>query len=248
MQTIFFSDWGNIEYGKAWNLQERWLQEGLAQKREFNDTPAELRPAEPATHHELVFCTHPSVYTLGKSGHMENLLVNDSRLKELGVSFYKTNRGGDITFHGPGQIVGYPLFDLEKFFTDLGRYMRSLEEIIIHVISHYGLRGERLPGATGVWLDADVPGRARKICAMGVRCSRWMTIHGFALNVNTDLRYFDYIVPCGIEDKGVTSLKKELGHEVDEGEVQQLLKAEFGRVFNAVLSEQTTATVLSGVS
>lgn len=238
MQTIYYSNWGTIEYGKAWEQQEDLLKEALEQKRFFKDTPEDLRPPAPPTKHHLIFCTHPAVYTLGKSGKIEHLLVNEDRMKALEVSFYKTNRGGDITFHGPGQIVGYPVFDLEKIFTDLGKYMRSLEEIMIRVLAHYGLSGERLPGATGVWLDAAVPGKARKICAMGVRCSRWMTMHGFALNVNTDLRYFDYIVPCGIEDKGVTSLQKELGYQVDEDEVRELLKAEFGKVFEAIINTE----------
>src|SRR5690606_19392472 len=137
-----------------------------------------------------------------------NLLINDNRLHELGATFFKTNRGGDITYHGPGQIVGYPILDLEQFFTDLGKYMRSLEEVIINAIAYYGIEAGRLPGSTGVWLDADNPSKARKICAMGVRCSRWITMHGFALNVNTDMRFFDYIVPCGIGDKAVTSMQK----------------------------------------
>jgi lipoyl(octanoyl) transferase len=166
---------------------------------------------------------------------MENLLVNDARLKELNVSFYKSNRGGDITYHGPGQIVGYPILDLELFYTDLGKYMRSLEEAIILTLKHYGIEGGRLAGSTGVWLDADVPGKARKICAMGVRCSRWVTMHGFAFNINTDLKYFDYIVPCGITDKSVTSLEKELGIKVDEEEVKAILQREFGKVFQAAI-------------
>jgi lipoyl(octanoyl) transferase len=167
---------------------------------------------------------------------MENLLVNDTRLKQLGVSFYKTNRGGDITYHGPGQIVGYPMLDLEKFYTDLGRYMRALEEVIIRTIAHYGIKGDRLQGATGVWLDVEDPRRARKICAMGVRCSRWLTMHGFALNANTDLNYFGYIVPCGIGDKGVTSIQKETGHPVDESELKQILIKEFAIVFDCKLA------------
>ena len=235
MQTVSFHDWGTIEYGKAWEQQEEILKENLEIKRAYNSLPEDNRPAEALTQHQLLFCNHPSVYTIGKSGHMENLLVNDTRLKELNVSFYKTNRGGDITFHGPGQIVGYPIIDLEKFFTDLGKYMRSLEEVIIHTIAHYGIVGGRLPGSTGVWLDADNPTKARKICAMGVRCSRWITMHGFALNVNTDLRYFDYIVPCGIVDKGVTSMQKELGYAVDEAEVKHLLKQDFEQVFGTTL-------------
>jgi lipoyl(octanoyl) transferase len=159
--------------------------------------------------------------------------VNDTRLKELNVSFFKTNRGGDITYHGPGQIVGYPILDLEQYETDLGKYMRNLEEVVIRMLATYGIESGRLQGSTGVWLDADVPGRARKICAMGVRCSRWVTMHGFALNVNTDLRYFGYIVPCGITDKAVTSMNKELGQEVDEQEVKERLIEQFEAVFQS---------------
>lgn len=246
METILFTDWGLIEYGEAWERQEAILQQNLQIKATFNNTPIEERVGQPATRHELFFCTHPAVYTIGKSGAMANLLVNDSRLKELGASFYKTNRGGDITYHGPGQIVGYPIIDLEKFFTDLGKYMRSLEEAIIRTIGHYGLKGERLPGSTGVWLDVGVPGKERKICAMGVRCSRWMTMHGFALNVNTDMRYFDYIVPCGIGDKGVTSMQKELGQEVDEAAVRDLIIANFADVFEAsILTADSLQTVIA---
>ena len=175
---------------------------------------------------------------------MENLLVNDSRLAEMGASFFKTNRGGDITYHGPGQIVGYPILDLEQFFTDLGRYMRCLEEAIINTLTHYNIVSGRLKGSTGVWLDAENPAKARKICAMGVRCSRWMTMHGFALNVNTDLRFFDYIVPCGIVDKQVTSMQKELGRIVDEQEVKDILKTEFGKAFDAeILPENVPSYV-----
>lgn len=233
MQTIFFQDLQSIEYGEAWKIQEGLMQSGLDAKFKWHNTPEAERPASKGTTNHLILCAHPPVYTLGKSGHMENLLVNDSRLKELNVAFYKTNRGGDITYHGPGQIVGYPVLDLELFFTDLGKYMRSLEEVIIRTLAAYGIKGDRLPGATGVWLDPAEPSRARKICAMGVRCSRWITIHGFALNVNTELRYFDYIVPCGISDKAVTSMQKELGYDVNEEEVKVLLKTEFAEVFNA---------------
>lgn len=231
MQTVHFSDLGLIEYGEAWQMQEAMLQRGVQAKAEWYANAETERTAAPATTDHLLFCEHPHVYTLGKSGSMENLLVNDSRLKELNVSFYKTNRGGDITYHGPGQIVAYPVLDLEHFYTDLGKYMRNLEEAVIRTIAHYGLVGDRLPGATGVWLDADVPGKARKICAMGVRCSRWITIHGLALNVNTDMRYFDYIVPCGISDKRVTSIEQELGRPVDMNEAKQILKDELGKVF-----------------
>lgn len=235
MQTILFQDLGKIAYDTAWDYQEQLLQANLRIKSaRYNSQDVSLAPEEETQHH-LLFCEHPHVYTLGKSGHMENLLVNDARLKELNVSFYKTNRGGDITYHGPGQIVGYPILDLEHFETDLGKYMRNLEEVIIRTVAHYGIEAGRLPGATGVWLDADVKGRARKICAMGVRCSRWVTMHGFALNVNTDLRYFGYIVPCGITDKSVTSIQQELGKQVDEQEVKNILRHEFSEVFNAVV-------------
>lgn len=233
MNTIHFHDLGTIEYGDAWNLQEGLMKEALDAKASFYNTQNPANTDKAVTAHHLIFCTHPHVYTLGKSGHMENLLVNDRRLKELNITFYKTNRGGDITYHGPGQIVGYPVLDLEWFFTDLGKYMRSLEEVIIRTLTHYGITAGRLPGSTGVWLDPDHLAKARKICAMGVRCSRWVTIHGFALNVNTDLQYFNYIVPCGISDKAVTSMERELGKKVDEAEVKRLLRQEFAIVFGA---------------
>ncbi len=242
MRTVLFKDLGRIAYDKAWDYQEGLLQENLRIKAARFSTPDISLPLEDTQHH-LLFCEHPHVYTLGKSGHIENLLVNDSRLKELSVSFFKTNRGGDITYHGPGQIVGYPILDLEHFVTDLGKYMRNLEEVIIRTIAHYGIEGDRLPGATGVWLDAGVKGKARKICAMGVRCSRWVTMHGFALNVNTDLQYFNHIVPCGITDKSVTSIQKELGRNVDEAEVKEIIKKEFGEVFEAVVVAEAAETL-----
>ena len=229
-KLVFYHDLGNIEYGRAWDLQDVFMQENLRKKSAWFSSADTERKAELDTINYFLFCEHPHVYTIGKSGHMENLLVNDTRLKELNVSFYKTNRGGDITYHGTGQIVGYPILDLEHFFTDLGKYMRCLEEVVIKVIAHYGIAGDRLPGSTGVWLEPGTP-RARKICAMGVRSSRWVTMHGFALNVNTDLKYFDYIVPCGITDKSVTSISKELGRTVDEQEVKDLILKEFDEVF-----------------
>ncbi len=234
MKKILFRDLGKVAYDLAWDYQENLLQENLRVKAARFNNPDVTLPLENTQHH-LLFCEHPHVYTLGKSGHMENLLVNDRRLQELKVSFFKTNRGGDITYHGPGQVVGYPILDLEHFVTDLGKYMRNLEEVIIRTLAHYGIEGGRLPGSTGVWLDAEVQGKARKICAMGVRCSRWVTMHGFALNVNTDLRYFDYIVPCGITDKSVTSIQKELGRDVPEEEVKALIRKEFSEVFDAVV-------------
>jgi lipoyl(octanoyl) transferase len=231
MKQVYFRDLGNIEYGEAWQLQERLMKQGLEIKSSWFNDPNAPRPEDMGIKNHLLFCEHPHVYTLGKSGHLENLLLNDTRLAELNVAFYNTNRGGDITYHGPGQIVGYPVLDLEQFFTDLGRYMRNLEEVIIRTLAYYGVIASRLPGAVGVWIDPDNDLKARKICAMGVRSSRWMTIHGFALNVNTDMKYFDYIVPCGISDKKVTSLERELGRIVNENEVKELLKKEFSAVF-----------------
>lgn len=230
MKEIAYRDWGMIEYGEAWERQEAYLKRAL-------DIKAKRFTGDGFTENDIIknylfICRHPHVYTLGKSGAMENLLVNDERLKLLDVSFYKTNRGGDITYHGPGQMVAYPVLDLEQFYTDLGKYMRSLEEVIIRTIGEYGITGGRLEGSTGVWLDADDTNRARKICAMGVRCSRWITMHGLALNINTDLNYFNHIVPCGIVDKGVTSLQKELNYAVDEKDVQDHFLHHFADVFN----------------
>ena len=233
METIFFQDLGKVAYNVAWDYQETLMQANLDAKSKWYSSADLEKEEAPDTINHLLFCEHPHVYTLGKSGHMENLLINNARLQELNVSFFKTNRGGDITYHGPGQIVGYPILDLERFFTDLGKYMRSLEEVIIRTLAHYGIVAGRLPGSTGVWLDAEDKGKARKICAMGVRCSRWVTMHGFALNVNTDLNYFNYIVPCGITDKSVTSIQRELGHEVNELEVKERLLVEFREVFEA---------------
>ena len=237
MQQIFFQDLGIVAYDEAWDYQERLMKANLEIKSHKYNFPETPLVGDADTKNHLLFCEHPHVYTIGKSGHMENLLVNDARLKELNVSFFRTNRGGDITYHGPGQVVGYPILDLEHFVTDLGKYMRNLEEVIIRTLAHYHIDAGRLPGSTGVWLDADVKGRARKICAMGVRCSRWVTMHGFAFNINTDLKYFDYIVPCGITDKTVTSMERELGHKTDEQEVKELLRHEFGNVFEAMVVE-----------
>jgi lipoyl(octanoyl) transferase len=239
VETIRYQHLGTMEYGAAWALQEQYMERNLkAKAARYNASATAPEADQPAeTEHHLFFCRHPHVYTLGKSGHMENLLLGNARLKELGVSFYRTNRGGDITYHGPGQIVGYPVLDLERFFTDLGRYMRSLEEVVIRVLAAYGIEGDRLPGATGVWLEPATP-RARKICAMGVKCSRWVTMHGFALNVNTDLSYFNHIVPCGISDKSVTSMQQELGRAVDEQETEKLLREAFAEVFGAEIKEE----------
>ncbi|MDQ3277759.1 MAG: lipoyl(octanoyl) transferase LipB, partial [Bacteroidota bacterium] len=202
-------------YKEAWDYQEALLKENLAAKAAV----ASLSPAsdrtitngQPATTHYLLFVEHPPVYTLGKSGKMEHVLIGEKEREERGIAFFQTNRGGDITFHGPEQLVGYPILDLEKFYTDIGRYLRDLEEVIILTLAEYGIVAGRSAGETGVWIDATIKGKERKICAMGVRCSRWITMHGFALNVNTDLAYFNHIVPCGIQNKKVTSIKEELG-------------------------------------
>ena len=192
----------------------------------------ETRNEKPETRNFLLFVEHPPVYTLGKSGKMENVLINEEERKQKGIEFYQTNRGGDITFHGPDQVVGYPIIDLEKFYTDIGRYLRDLEEVIILTLAEYGIAAGRSQGETGVWIDQLNPGKERKICAMGVRCSRWITMHGFALNVNTDLGYFNHIIPCGIVNKKVTSLKEELGRELPMEEVKQKLRKNFEKVFN----------------
>ncbi|OJU77988.1 MAG: lipoyl(octanoyl) transferase [Bacteroidetes bacterium 47-18] len=235
MNTVHIKDLGTISYQEAWDLQEALMKEGLDVKSKRFSKDFSPDDDKQIAHH-LLFCQHPHVYTLGKSGFMENLLVNNTQLQELGATFFKTNRGGDITYHGPGQMVVYPVLDLEQFFTDLGRYMRSLEEAVIQTIAEFGITGGRLEGATGVWLDAGDSGKARKICAMGVKCSRWLTIHGIALNVNTDLSYFGHIVPCGISDKGVTSMQQELGQAVDEEAVKKVFREKFANVFNVHLN------------
>lgn len=227
---VIVRDLGNMRYKEAWELQESLLQEGLRIKGEARGRGVS-DPFQLPTANYLLFVEHPPVYTLGKSGSMENVLISEEDRASKGIEFYPTNRGGDITFHGPGQIVGYPILDLEKWYTDIGKYLRNLEEVIIRVMAHYGLKGDRSKGETGVWLDPDVKGRERKICAMGVRCSRWITMHGFAFNVNTDLDYFDHIVPCGIQDKQVTSLEKELGYKLEMDEVKQLIIRNFSEVF-----------------
>lgn len=244
METIFFQDLGRVSYNVAWDYQESLMKANLEAKSAWYNS-AELSKSESAdTVHHLLFCEHPHVYSIGKSGNMEHLLVDNAQLKEMQVSFFKTNRGGDITYHGPGQIVGYPILDLERFYTDLGKYMRALEEVMIRMLATYGLVAGRLQGSTGVWLDADDSTKARKICAMGVRCSRWITMHGFALNVNTNLDYFNFIVPCGITDKAVTSMRQELGAAIDEQEVRTRLLYEFGEVFNAeIITTSETITL-----
>ena len=231
-EKVHFSDLGIIDYKKAWDLQERYLKGIIDIKMSNRDL---LDSEQEKTPHYLLFCEHPPVVTLGRSGSIDNLLFNENFLTQRGVQFYKNNRGGDITFHGPEQIVGYPILDLDHFFTDIHKYMRLLEEMIIRTIAEFGIKGERLEGATGVWVDVGLKGRERKICAMGVKCSRWVTMHGFALNVNTDLSYFNLINPCGFVDKGVTSMEKELNRKVKLDEVKIKLQKHFSELFEAEL-------------
>jgi len=224
-----FIDWGLTDYQQAWDKQEHLLNETVAIKTENR-----LKGTNNATPNYLIFNEHPHVYTLGKSGHPENLLLDEQGLKDKKATYYKINRGGDITYHGPGQIVGYPILDLDNFFTDIHLYLRTLEEAVILTLKDYGIESGRYPGYTGVWLDPENE-KARKICAMGVRCSRWVTMHGFAFNVNVDLDYFKNIVPCGIDDKAVTSLEYELGYQPDIEEVKQKLKNHIATLFKMQL-------------
>jgi lipoyl(octanoyl) transferase len=251
-QKVIFHDLGKMEYKEAWDYQEKLLQENARKKSEVRSRMSEfvtqdsftndqnsnirLHTSDLDTKHYLLFVEHPPVYTLGKSGNIENVLMSEEQLEQNGIQFFRTNRGGDITFHGEQQIVGYPILDLEKFYTDIGRYLRSLEEVIIATLADYGLKGARSEGETGVWLEPDTPGKQRKICAMGVRTSRWITMHGFAFNINTDLSYFNNIIPCGIQNKQVTSLEKELGRKVDFEEAKERVKMNFEKVFQVELT------------
>lgn len=236
-KIVKFIDLGVKDYKEAWGFQETLFQEILDIK--IKNRREELMLETP---NYLLFTEHPHVYTLGKSGAMENLLINEKQLEAKGATFYKINRGGDITYHGPGQIVGYPILDLENFFTDIHKYLRFLEEVIILTMADYGLNATRSEGETGVWLDAGTP-FARKICAMGVRASRWVTMHGFAFNVNADLGYFDNIIPCGIKGKAVASLNVELGVDrVDEDEVKEKILKYFAQLFEAeIVRDETVA-------
>jgi len=224
-KKVQFVDWGLTDYQDAWKRQEEVFADTLAIKQANRNDNLQL-----ATPNHLIFTEHPHVYTLGKSGHPEYLLLDEEGLKAKNATFYKINRGGDITYHGPGQIVGYPILDLDNFFTDIHLYLRTLEEAVILTCADYGVIAGRYEGFTGVWIDAD-NAKARKICAMGVRASRWVTMHGFAFNVNTDLDYFKNIIPCGIDDKDVTSLQRELGRELDLFEVKNTLKKHIATLF-----------------
>ena len=231
-KQIIVKDLGHKDYKETWDYQESLFEEIVELKRKNRAENTDL-----PTPNYFLFVEHPHVYTLGKSGHMENLLIDEAALAKKGATFYKINRGGDITYHGPGQIVGYPIIDLENFFTDIHKYLRLLEEVIIRTLADYGIKGERSEGETGVWLDVGTP-FARKICAMGVRASRWVTMHGFALNVNTDLGYFDNIIPCGIRGKAVTSLNVELSKEkVDTEEVKTHILKHFEEIFGVTIKK-----------
>ena len=242
-QQVIFRDLGLMDYQAAWEYQEQLLQANVRVKSAVSSLQSAVGSPQSestsqssvSTCHYLLFVEHPPVYTLGKSGNKENVLLGDEELKERNIQFFHTNRGGDITFHGAGQIVGYPILDLEKFETDIGKYLRRIEEVIILTLAEYGIKGDRSAGETGVWIDPGVPGKERKICAIGVRCSRWVTMHGFAFNINTDLSYFSHIIPCGIIDKQVTSLEKEVGIKIDMEEAKEKVKQHFEKVFDAEL-------------
>jgi lipoyl(octanoyl) transferase len=234
-RTVALHRLGLVDYQECWDQQELWFKEIIDTKIRNRDLPEQ---EQVPTHHHLILCEHPHVFTLGKSGKEDHLLVDENGLRDIQAKYYKINRGGDITYHGPGQLVGYPILDLDCFFTDIHRYLRTLEEVIIKTLAEYNVVGERYPGYTGVWIDANDPVKARKICAMGVRSSRWVTMHGWAFNINTDLNYFKHIVPCGIDDKAVTSLQHELGREVDMNEVSEKLIRHFQAEFDCTLISQ----------
>lgn len=222
---VHFEDLGLIDYKVAWDYQEKLFKETIDIKIRIRNGETDLK-----TKNYLLFCQHPHVYTLGKSGAEENLLLDETGLSEKGATYYKINRGGDITYHGPGQLVAYPIFDLDYFFTDIHKYMRFLEEAVILTLKEFNIESGRVEGLTGVWIEGDTE-RARKICAMGVKSSRWVTMHGIGFNVNSDLSYFSHIIPCGIDDKAVTSMQQELGHPLDMKEVATVLKKKLADLF-----------------
>ncbi|MEY4333433.1 MAG: lipoyl(octanoyl) transferase LipB [Bacteroidota bacterium] len=232
-QKVYFEDLGVKSYQPTWDYQESLLAKNTQIKSIAREKGEDV--LQTSTEHRFLMVEHPPVFTLGKNGKREHVLVSEEQLEKLGIEFFHINRGGDITYHGLQQIVGYPIMDLDKFKTDLGWYLRSLEQVIIDTIAEYGLKGERSAGETGVWLEPENPFMARKICAMGIKCSRWITMHGFALNVNTDLSHFEYIVPCGIQGKTVTSLEKELGKKLDYQEVKNKIKKHFANIFDCEL-------------
>lgn len=231
-KLVQFQDLGLKDYKECWDYQENLFNEIISQKISNRDL---IPSSQIPTQNYLLFVEHPHVYTLGKSGDANHLLINQTQLQEKQATYYKINRGGDITYHGPGQLVGYPILDLDNFFTDIHKYLRLLEETIILTLDEYGIKAGRSKGETGVWLDEDNIFKARKICAFGVRCSRWVTMHGWGFNVNANLNYFQNIIPCGIQNKAVTSLNKEIGQEVDISEIKQKLKKHFSSLFECEL-------------
>lgn len=235
MQQVVFEDLGSSRYREVWDYQESLLKANTDIKAASRLHNQDISPLALPTIHRLLFVEHNPVYTLGKNGKDIHVLISEKDRVEKGIEYFHINRGGDITFHGPGQLVGYPILDLEKFKPDLGWYLRNLEQVIIDTMAEYGLKGERSAGETGVWLDPGIRGSERKICAMGIKCSRWITMHGFAFNINTDLDYFNHIIPCGIQDKQVTSLAKELGREISMEEVSEKVKRNFEKVFGCAL-------------
>jgi lipoyl(octanoyl) transferase len=234
-KKVFVEYCGLIDYAKAWAYQEKLFSEIVEQKIKNRNLPEAEQQLTP---NYLLFCEHPHVYTLGRNGKVNHLLANEELLKKLNAQYFPINRGGDITYHGPGQLVGYPVIDLENFFTDIHKYLRLIEEAVILTLSEYGVSAGRIEGLTGVWIDHVEQRNPRKICAIGVRASRWVAMHGFALNVNTDLNYFNYIVPCGIKDKAVTSLQKEIGKIVDVLEVAEKMKKHLAQLFEMQLSNE----------
>lgn len=234
-QEVELIDLGVKDFKSTWDFQDALFQQIIRTKIENRERPEDQQML---TKHHLIFVEHPAVITLGKNGSMSNLLVTQDILNQQKISFFKINRGGDITYHGPGQLVGYPIFDLDCFFTDIGKYLRYIEEAVIRTLSEYGIQAGRSSGETGVWIDADKPSRARKICAIGIRCSRWVTMHGFAFNINTDLSHFNFIIPCGIQQKAVTSLQQELGHPVPLDEVKHKVMYHFAELFNITYYRQ----------
>ena len=226
-KKVAFIDLGLIDYKKAWDYQTELFEKNLAIKQHNRKYPEKQK----ASSNYLIFCEHPHVYTLGKSGKIENLLINSEGLEKIKASYYHINRGGDITYHGPGQIVAYPIFDLENFFTDIHKYLRLMEEAVIQTLAVYNIKAGRIDKLTGVWIDYEDEKKARKICAIGVKTSRWISMHGLAFNINTDLKYFEHIIPCGIDDKAVTSMQRELLQRVSFNEVKELLKVKFAELF-----------------
>lgn len=235
-RKVVFHDLGLVDYKQAWDFQEELFSKAVNLKLQNRKNELANLP-QTTTENHLIFCEHPHVYTLGKSGSLDNLLLNEEQLKEHQATFYKINRGGDITYHGPGQLVAYPILDLDHFFTDIHKYLRLLEEAVIKTIADYGIAGDRLDGYTGVWVEPENEKRARKICAMGVRCSRWVTMHGIGFNVNSNLDYFKHIIPCGIKEKDVTSIEKETGKKVEMNELKKKLKNHLQDIFEMEIIE-----------